>query len=398
MVSSCASAVSDYICRLFMRIVVPLEIAPGETRVALIPETVGKLIKAKQAVFVQSGAGMQAHFTDKAYREAGATVVSNAREVFDEAELVAKVREPLQNTELRIHEAELIPEGAIYIGFLGRDRHSEAVKKLAARRITAFSMEMIPRTSRAQKMDALSSMASIAGYKAALWGAGALGKFFPLMMTAAGTIAPANVFILGAGVSGLQAIATCRRLGAVVEAFDVRPAVKEEVQSLGAKFVGLELLSEEAVQAGGYAKELSEEHQKKERELIAACLKKADVVITTAAIPGKKAPLLVTEAMVKEMKPGSVIVDLAAETGGNCELTEAGKEVRKHDVLIMGPKNVPATLPFHASQMYSRNVLALIQLMLTVEGKLNLNFEDDILRDSCITRGVAAEVSTAGKA
>jgi NAD(P) transhydrogenase subunit alpha len=215
------------------------------------------------------------------------------------------------------------------------------------------------------------------------------------MMTAAGTIAPANVFVLGAGVAGLQAIATSRRLGAVVEAFDVRPAVKEEVQSLGAKFVGLELLAEEAVAAGGYAKELSEEHQKKERELIAQHLKKSDVVITTAAIPGKKAPLLITEAMVKEMRPGSVIVDLAAETGGNCELTEAGKEVRKHNVLIMGPVNVPASLPFHASQMYSRNVLALIQLMLTKEGKLNLNFEDDIIRDTCITR---AETAAAGKA
>lgn len=377
-----------------MRVAVPTEIAPGETRVALIPESAGKLVKAGQEVIVQSGAGMRAHFTDKAYQEAGATVVPNAREVYAKAELVAKVREVMQNAELGAHEADLIPEGAVYISFLGRDKNSEAVKKLMARRVMAFSMEMIPRTSRAQKMDALSSMASIAGYKAALWGAGSLGKFFPLMMTAAGTIAPANVFILGAGVAGLQAIATCRRLGAVVEAFDVRPAVREEVQSLGAKFIGLELLAQEAVAAGGYAKELSEEHQKKERELIAVSLKKADVVITTAAIPGKKAPLLITEAMVKEMKPGSVIVDLAAETGGNCELTEAGKDVRKHNVLIMGPVNVPASLPFHASQMYSRNVLALIQLMLTKEGKLNLNFEDDIIRDTCITR---SEVVTAGK-
>lgn len=398
MISSCVSSFSAYISRLIMRIAVPFEIAPGETRVSLIPETAAKLVKAGQEVVVQSGAGMRAYFTDQAYKDAGATIAANARETYAKSELVAKVREPLQNTELRTHEAELIPERGVYISFLGRDKNSEAVKKLTARRVTAFSMEMIPRTSRAQKMDALSSMASIAGYKAALWGAGALGKFFPLMMTAAGTIAPANVFILGAGVAGLQAIATCRRLGAVVEAFDVRPAVKEEVQSLGAKFVGLELLAQDAVQAGGYAKELSEEHQKKERELIALCLKKADVAITTAAIPGKKAPLLITEAMVKEMKPGSVIVDLAAETGGNCELTEAGKEVRKYNVLIMGPVNVPATLPFHASQMYSRNVFALIQLILTKDGKLNLNFEDDILRDSCITRGGGAEVSTAGKA
>jgi len=378
-----------------MRVAVPTEITPGETRVALIPESAAELVKAGQEVFVQSGAGMRAHFTDKAYQEAGATVVASAREVYAKAELVAKVREVMPSSEAGGHEADLIPEGAVYISFLGRDKNSEAVKKLSARRATAFSMEMIPRTSRAQKMDALSSMASIAGYKAALWGAGHLGKFFPLMMTAAGTIAPSNVFILGAGVAGLQAIATCRRLGAVVEAFDVRPAVKEEVQSLGAKFIGLELLAQEAVAAGGYAKELSEEHQKKERELIAVSLKKADVVITTAAIPGKKAPLLITEAMVKDMKPGSVIVDLAAETGGNCELTEAGKDVRKHNVLIMGPTNVPASLPFHASQMYSRNVLALIQLMLTKEGKLNLNFEDDIIRDTCITR---SEAVAAGKA
>ncbi len=375
-----------------MRIAVPLETAPGETRVAIIPESAAKLVKAGQEVVVQSGAGMRASFTDQAYKDAGATIAASAREVYSKAELVAKVREVMQSSELGGHEADLIPEGAVYISFLGRDKNSEAVKKLSARRVTAFSMEMIPRTSRAQKMDALSSMASIAGYKAALWGAGSLGKFFPLMMTAAGTIAPANVFILGAGVAGLQAIATCRRLGAVVEAFDVRPAVKEEVQSLGAKFIGLELLAQEAVQAGGYAKELSEEHQKKERELIAVSLKKADVVITTAAIPGKKAPLLITEAMVKEMKPGSVIVDLAAETGGNCELTEGGKEVRKHNVLIMGPVNVPASLPFHASQMYSRNVLALIQLMLTKDGKLNLNFEDDIIRDTCITRAAEAPV------
>ncbi|MCI0330545.1 MAG: Re/Si-specific NAD(P)(+) transhydrogenase subunit alpha [candidate division Zixibacteria bacterium] len=388
---------SDYISPLIMRIAVPLEVTPGETRVSLIPETVGKLVKAGQEVVVQSGAGMRAYFTDQAYKDAGAAVVSNAREVYAKADLVAKVREPMQNAELGMHEADLIPEGTVYIGFLGRDKNSEAVKKLAARRVTAFSMEMIPRTSRAQKMDALSSMASIAGYKAALWGAGTLGKFFPLMMTAAGTIAPANVFILGAGVAGLQAIATCRRLGAVVEAFDVRPAVREEVQSLGAKFVGLELLAQEAVQAGGYAKELSEEHQRKERELIAISLKKADVVITTAAIPGKKAPLLITEAMVKEMKPGSVIVDLAADSGGNCELTEAGKDVRKHNVLIMGPVNVAASVPFHASQMYSRNVFALIQLMLTKEGKLNLNFDDDIIRDTCITRA-AVETLAAGKA
>ncbi len=387
---------ANILAALIMRICVPLEITPGETRVALVPESAAKLVKAGQEVIVQAGAGERSHFPDKAYQEAGAAIVSSAKEAYGKAEIVAKVREPIQNAELGTHEADLIPNGAVYISFLGRDRESAAVKKLAAKNVTAFSMEMIPRTSRAQKMDALSSMASIAGYKAALWGAGALGKFFPLMMTAAGTIAPANVFVLGAGVAGLQAIATCRRLGAVDEAFDVRPAVKEEVQSLGGKFVGLELLAQDAVQAGGYAKELSEEHQKKEKELIAQCLKKADVVITTAAIPGKKAPLLVTEAMVRDMKPGSVIIDLAAETGGNCELTKAGETIQKHNVQIMGPVNVPASLPFHASQMYSRNVLALVQLMLNKEGKLNLNFEDDIIRDTCITRPSTALGASGG--
>jgi len=378
---------------LIMRIGVPKETAPGETRVALVPETVAKLTKAGLQVVVQSGAGNLAHFPDKAYAEAGATLAPDATETFKGSGIIAKVREPMLNERIEKHECDLVPEGSVYISFLGRDRNSPAVQKLSGRRVTAFSMEMIPRTSRAQKMDALSSMASIAGYKAALLGATTLGRFFPLMMTAAGTIAPANVFVLGAGVAGLQAIATCRRLGAVIEAFDVRPAVKEEVQSLGGKFVGLELLAQEAVQAGGYAKELSEEHQKKERELIAMCLKKADVVITTAAIPGKKAPLLITEAMVKEMKPGSVIVDLAADTGGNCELTMSGQNVERHSVMIMGPVNVVATVPFHASQMYSRNLHALIQLMLNKEGKLNLNFEDDIIRDTCITRPVAAPVS-----
>jgi NAD(P) transhydrogenase subunit alpha len=383
-----------------MRIGLPKEIAPRETRVALVPETVARLVKAGLHVVVETGAGEAAGFTDDAYRQGGATIAAGASETFAGSDIVVKVREPMPIDATGGHEADLVPEGATYISFLGRDRASAAVQKLAARKVNAFSMEMIPRTSRAQKMDALSSMASVAGYKAALWGAGSLGKFFPLMMTAAGTIAPANVFVLGAGVAGLQAIATSRRLGAVVEAFDVRPAVREEVQSLGGKFVGLELLAADAVQAGGYAKELSEEHKRKEMELIATCLKKADVVITTAAIPGRKAPVLITEAMVKDMKPGSVIVDLAAETGGNCEITEAGRDVKKHGVLILGPVNVPAALPLHASQMYSRNIQALVQLMVNKEGKLNLDFEDDIIRDTCITRAAAAapQPAVAGKA
>jgi NAD(P) transhydrogenase subunit alpha len=258
-------------------------------------------------------------------------------------------------------------------------------------------MEMIPRTSRAQSMDALSSMAGVAGYKAALWGASTLGRFFPLKMTAAGTIAPANVFVLGAGVAGLEAIATSRKLGAVVEAYDVRPAVKEEVESLGGRFVQLELAQKDVVAAGGYAKELSAEDQQRVKDLLAAHVAKSDVVITTAAIPGRKAPVLVTEAMVKAMKPGSVIVDLAAETGGNCELTVAGENVVRHGVTIMGPLNVPASLPFHASQMYSRNMHSLLKLMIDKEGGLKLDFEDDIIRDTCITRPAAA-AAPAGRA
>lgn len=383
-----------------MRIAVPKETTPRETRVALVPETVGRLVKAGQEVVVESGAGEAAGFTDDAYRQAGANIAVSAPTACEGANIVLKVREPRENAAIGRHEADLVPEGAVYISFLGRDKTTEAVQKLAARRVTAFSMEMIPRTSRAQSMDALSSMAGVAGYKAALWGAGALGRFFPLKMTAAGTIAPANVFVLGCGVAGLEALATCRKLGAVVEAYDVRPAVKEEVESLGGKFVQLELAQKDVVAAGGYAKELSAEDQQRVKDLLASHVAKSDVVITTAAIPGRKAPVLVTEAMVKSMKPGSVIVDLAAETGGNCEATVAGETTVKHGVTIMGPVNVPASLPFHASQMYSRNMHSLLKLMINKEGKLNLDFEDDIIRDTCITRAAASETqpAVAGKA
>lgn len=383
-----------------MRIAVPKETLPRETRVALVPETVARLVKAGQEIVVETGAGEAAGFTDDAYRQAGANIAPSAPSACEAANIVLKVREPRMNPQIGRHEADLVPEGAIYVSFLGRDKSTEAVQKLAARGVTAFSMEMIPRTSRAQSMDALSSMAGVAGYKAALWGAGALGKFFPLKMTAAGTIAPANVFVLGCGVAGLEALATCRKLGAVVEAYDVRPAVKEEVESLGGKFVQLELAQKDVVAAGGYAKELSAEDQQRVKDLLASHVAKSDVVITTAAIPGKKAPVLVTEAMVKAMRPGSVIVDLAAETGGNCEATVAGETTVKHGVTIMGPVNVPASLPFHASQMYSRNMHSLLKLMINKEGKLNLDFEDDIIRDTCITRAAKGEPqpAVAGKA
>ncbi len=375
-----------------MRIAVPREIIPGENRVALVPETVAKLVKSGLEVAVETGAGAQAMFADEAYRQAGATIVPGARELYAAADVVLKVREPVASDTLAAHEADLIREGATLIAFLGRDAQSEAARKMAARGITAFSMEMIPRISRAQKMDALSSMSTVAGYKAVLMAAATLGKFFPLLMTAAGTIAPARVFVLGAGVAGLQAIATARRLGGVVEAFDVRPAVREEVQSLGATFVGHDLLDEAAVAAGGYAKELTPEQQAKQRQLVADRLKQSDVVVSTAMVPGRTAPILIPEATVREMRPGSVIVDLAAEMGGNCELTQAGADVVRHGVTILGPVNLAATVPVHASQMYARNISALLTHLIK-DKALSLDFEDEITRDTCLVRAGAAAAS-----
>jgi H+-translocating NAD(P) transhydrogenase subunit alpha len=363
-----------------MRIAVPREVAPGETRVALVPETVGRLVKAGHAVTVQSGAGESATFLDAAYRDAGATIAPDARASLEGAQLVATVREPTMD------QVDLVPQGAILIGFLRPGRNTELLQKLAARNVIAFAMERVPRITRAQKMDALSSMSTVAGYKAALLAADTLGKFFPLFMTAAGTVPPAKVFVLGAGVAGLQAIATSRRLGGVIEAFDVRPAVKEEVQSLGATFVSAELASGEAVGAGGYAKEQSEDFHRRERELLTKHVAASDVVITTAMIPDKPAPRLITEDMVKAMRPGSVIVDMAAETGGNCELTEPGKRVVKHGVIIDGPLDLVTQLPVHASMMYSRNVMALVQHLSNKDGSPNLDFNDEITRGACVTR------------
>jgi NAD(P) transhydrogenase subunit alpha len=380
-----------------MRIAVPREIVPREARVALVPETVARLVKTGLEVAVEVNAGAAATFLDDAYRQAGATLVGNGRELYAGADIVLKVREPVMNETLGAHEADLVREGATLIAFLGRDAQSEAARKLAARHVTAFSMEMIPRISRAQKMDALSSMSTVAGYKAVLLGAAALGKIFPLLMTAAGTIAPARVFVLGAGVAGLQAIATARRLGAVVEAFDVRPAVREEVQSLGATFVGHELLDEAAVAAGGYAKEMTPEQQARQRQLVADRLKQSDVVVSTAVVPGKKAPILIPEATVRGMRPGSVIVDLAAEMGGNCELTEAGADIVRHGVTILGPVNLAASVPVHASQMYARNIAALLQ-HLVKDGALNLDYADEITRDTCLVRGSVGATTTAAVA
>ncbi len=360
-----------------MRIGIPLETVPGENRVAIVPETIGRLKKLGFEYVVQSGAGLKASHADDAYLKVGARIVPGAAEAFA-ADVVLKVQPPSAD------EIGLLSGGSVLIAFLNGGREKDMVQRLVERRVTAFAMELIPRTSRAQKMDALSSMSTVAGYKAALIAANSLGRFFPLFMTAAGTLTPARVFVLGAGVAGLQAIATSRRLGAVVEAFDVRPAVREEVQSLGATFVSLDLTNEAQQDKGGYAKQMSEDEQKRERELIAEHVAASDVVITTANVPGRRAPILITKDTVERMRPGSVIVDLAAESGGNCELTQAGGETRHHDVIIHGPLNLASSLPAHASQMYSRNVSALLQHIVK-DGQLALDFADDIVHDTCIS-------------
>jgi H+-translocating NAD(P) transhydrogenase subunit alpha len=357
-----------------MRIGVVRETTPGERRVALVPETVGRLAKSGNEVIVERGAGEASSFPDRMYTEAGGTIGDAWS-----ADLVLKVAKPSDDELARIRE------GVVLIAFLQPLTNHALVRELARRRVTALSMDAIPRITRAQPMDALSSQATVAGYKAVLLAAVALPKFFPMLTTAAGTIAPAKAFVIGAGVAGLQAIATARRLGAVVEAFDTRPVVKEQVQSLGAKFLEVDL-GETGEGAGGYAKELSEEAHRKEVELLAKAVKENDIIITTAAIPGRPAPKLITADMVRSMKPGSVIVDLAAETGGNTELTQAGKVIDVDGVRIDGTTNIPSTMPYHASQMYSRNIQSLLGLMITKEGKLNLDMNDDVIKGTVITK------------
>jgi H+-translocating NAD(P) transhydrogenase subunit alpha len=374
-----------------MRIAVAKEIEVCERRVALIPDTVARLVKQGLEVWVEAGAGERAFFNDAAYEVAGAKITSDTASLWGEADILLKVSPPQVRDDGR-SEADLLKEGAVLVSFLNPLGNPALAQKLAERKITSMSMEMIPRTTRAQSMDALSSQASIAGYKAVLIAAAALPKYFPMLTTAAGTIAPAKVFIMGAGVAGLQAIATARRLGSIVEAFDIRPAVKEEVQSLGAKFVEVKL-DEETTAAGGYAKEISEDSKKRTQELVAQHVKTADIVITTAQVPGRKAPLLVTEEMVMQMKPGSVIVDIAAEQGGNCACTEPGKDIIKHGVTIIGPINLPSSVPVHASQLYAKNVTSLLQLIVNKEKVINIDFTDDIIEATCITH--AGEIRNA---
>ena len=359
-----------------MKVAIPKERAADERRVALTPDTAAKLIAASLEVSVESGAGDGAYILDGAYEKAGAKVVSGAGALLKDADAVLKVQAPEPG------EVDQLKSGSVLISFLQPATQADIVRALAKRGVTAFSLELLPRISRAQSMDALSSQASAAGYKAVLMAAGRLGKFFPMMMTAAGTVAPARVLVMGAGVAGLQAIATARRLGAVVSAYDVRPAVKEEVQSLGATFIELALESQQG--EGGYAREQSEEFLRKQRELIGEHVAKSDVVITTAAVPGRRAPLLVTGDMVKGMRPGSVIVDLASDTGGNVELTQAGKDVDVAGVTIIGTRNVPSTMPLATSQLFARNVANLL-LHLVKEGAIVLDFEDEITKGGCIT-------------
>jgi NAD(P) transhydrogenase subunit alpha len=366
-----------------LKIGIPKEVLEGETRVAVVPGMIAILKKNKHEVLVEAGAGAAASFLDDEYQQAGAAIVKDSVELYCSSEVILKFQPPRLHPKAGKHEVELMPEGAALICFMEPHVYPEAIRKLVERKITCFAMDYVPRITRAQSMDALSSIATVAGYKAVLVAAYHLGKFFPLLMTAAGTIPPANVMILGAGVAGLQAIATARRLGAKVEAFDPRPAVKEQVKSLGAQFIEMEI-TEQVETAEGYAREQSEAFLQKERDTIAARLPKVDAVITTAQVFGKRAPLLITEEMVKLMRPGSVIVDLAADQGGNCALSEPRKTIVKHGVTIIGVVNLANTIPVHASQMYSKNIVNLfLHLYKSPDG--SLDFSDEITKGACLT-------------
>jgi len=369
-----------------MLIGVPREIASGERRVALVPEVVPQLTRAGHQVVVEHDAGLRAGFTDDAYRAVGCALVDTAREIYSTAQMILKVQRPGRDESSGEAELDMLTEGTVLIGLLQPSGDPALFQQLADRQIISCSMELVPRTTRAQMMDALSSQSTVAGYKAVLLAANALQKFFPMLMTAAGTVRPARVLVIGAGVAGLQAIATARRIGAVVEAFDTRPVVKEQVQSLGATFVEIDVHVEDAQDAGGYARELSEKHIRREKELIHNRALQADVIITTALVPGKPAPVLVSAETVRAMRPGSVIVDLAGEKGGNCELSVPGETVVRHDVTIIAPLHISSELAYHASQMYAKNISALVTL-LAPKGELNLNFSDDIIDAVTVTAG-----------
>ncbi|MCG8593936.1 MAG: Re/Si-specific NAD(P)(+) transhydrogenase subunit alpha [Kiloniellales bacterium] len=370
-----------------MKIAIPKERRPNEARVAASPDTVKALVGLGASVAVEKGAGLSAACTDDAYKKAGASIAKDAKTAVGSADVVLKVQRPMAEGESTDEFAQL-GKGTVLLALFDPLRDKAGVEAAAKAGVTAFAMEMIPRITRAQAMDVLSSQANLAGYKSVLDAAAEFGRAFPMMMTAAGTVAPARVLVMGAGVAGLQAIATARRLGAVVSATDVRPAAKEQVESLGASFVAVEDEEfKQAETAGGYAKEMSDEYKKKQAALIAETIAKQDIVITTALIPGRPAPKLIDEAMVKSMKPGSVIVDLAVENGGNCALSQAGKVVTKHGVKIVGHNNVPSRLAVDASALYAKNLLNFLKLIIDPEAKaLKIDWEDEIIKGTCITR------------
>ncbi|MCF7809142.1 MAG: Re/Si-specific NAD(P)(+) transhydrogenase subunit alpha [Candidatus Marinimicrobia bacterium] len=361
-----------------MKIGIPTETVSGETRVAMVPAMVSAFTRLEHEVIIQKDAGLGSFISDAEFEESGASIVGDAQMLFSGADIIFKVQPP------SVEEVNMMKDGAIYMGYLAPLANHDVLKAMNEKKITSFATEFIPRISRAQSMDTLSSMATLAGYKAVLIAANHLNKIFPLLMTAAGSIPPANTFVLGAGVAGLQAIATAKRLGSRVEAFDPRPAVEEQVKSLGAKFVAMEVPEENVETSGGYAKAQSDAFLLAEQKAIGDRLAKVDVIITTAAIFGKKAPILITEEMVKKMRPGSVIIDLAIEGGGNCELTEAGKTVVKHDVTIVGTINLPATLSINGSSMFSKNLLNLFKNLFQSEDN-SLDFEEEVTAGACIT-------------
>ena len=361
-----------------MKIGIPKEISENERRVAIVPKMITPLINGGHEVLVEAAAGEGAYFSDIEYGQAGADIVKDSQLLYSGSDVIFKVQPP------QIQEAAMMNSGSIYLGFLAPMANLKVVEIMHEKKITCFAIEFIPRIARSQSMDALSSMASIAGYRAVLIAAQTLGKHFPLMMTAAGTIPPARVLVIGAGVAGLQAIATARRLGAKVEAFDTRPAVREQVESLGAQFIEMELVKDAETDTG-YAKEMTDEFLRKEREIIGSRTAQNHVVITTAQVFGKKPPILITEDMVAKMQKGSVIIDIAAEQGGNCELTEAGKNINKYDITICGAVNLPSTLPIDASRMYSRNITHFFRHLYKTKGS-TLDFDDEITKSSCIMR------------
>lgn len=369
-----------------LQICIPRERRPGETRVAATPETVKNLIKLGAAVTVESGAGARAHISDERFEEAGASIQKNPRAVWSEADVLLTVGPLGTHEDLGSHEAEALREGALVVGFLNPFGELDTARKLAERGVDSLAMELVPRISRAQSMDALSSQASIGGYKAVLLAASRLDRYFPLLMTAAGTIPPSRVVVMGAGVAGLQAIATAKRLGAVVEVSDIRPVVQEQVESLGGKFIELPLQEESGEGEGGYAKEMGEDFLRRQREIVHRHVSDADVVITTALVPGKKAPMLVPRSMVEAMRPGAIVVDMAVAQGGNCELSKPDEEVEHEGVLILGPTNLPAQMPKDASLVYARNLYNLVSEAVR-EGELVLDLEDEVIAGALLTHG-----------